>query len=170
MRQLWWIVEIDLKSFCLVWLFETGCIERVSVVWSQTDTYICPSPKRFIFPLCVFSWDWQTCKHIGGPFIRGISSPQLLHVAPGSLPIYYHCKAPCLCPPPLQNLYKNIFERLSQGSVMPWQQRQRYRLLPASETISCFTHLCGEITKETLLTNHIRILAQFSESLLNSGR
>ncbi len=100
-----------------------------------------------------------------GPFIRGISSPQLLCVAPDSLPIYYHCKAPSLCPPPLQNLYKNIFERLCQGSVMPWQQLQHYRLLPASKTISCFTHLCGEITKETFLTNHIRILSQRKSSV-----
>lgn len=148
-------ISVVTNSFCLTLVASN----QPPHFGPSADAYICSSPKRFIFYILYFLLGLADPQTHRGPFIRGISSPQLLRAAPGSLPIYYHCKAPCLCPPPLQNLYKNIFERLSLGSVMPWQHLQHYRL-PAPETISCFTHHCGEITKETSLTNHIRILAQ----------
>lgn len=160
MRRPWRIVEIYLALFVRLQValrldsstqpLQSGPGLMLMYVHLQRDLYF--------HSVCSFENGRLT--NAQGAFIRGISSPQLLRVAPRSLPIYYHCKAARLYPPPLQNLYKNISERLSEGSAMPWQQPQHYRLLPASETISCFTHLCGEITKETSLTEQIRILAQ----------
>lgn len=101
----------------------------------------CLSPKRFIFPFCSFSWDRQTHKHIGGLLLGGSVQLKCCVWLLALCLFITIVKGPCLClPPPLQNPYKNIFVRLSQGSVMPWQQLQHYRLLPASGTIS-FLHI-----------------------------
>lgn len=122
---------------------------------------MCPSSKRFPFPL-VFLSPADTQTHTQWAFYSGISSTRLLRVSPGALPIYCHCKGPRLSPPPHHNLHKNIFERLSEGV------RDAMATAPTSETSSRFRdqitflqHLDGEISMETLVTNHI--LTQFSD-------
>lgn len=99
---------LTLKSLC--------CIAPASAICSRGPMLTCVHGQRDLYIHSVLSWEWQTHKTHRGAFIGRISSPQLLRVATGSLPIYYHCKSPRQCPPPLQNLYKNISERLGQGS------------------------------------------------------
>lgn len=136
-------------SFCLVTNF---LFESASVICSLADVYIWSSRKRFIFPLsvCLKTADSQNTQ---GDLLLGRSVPPNCYMWFLALCLFITIvKIPSLCPPPQQNLYKNIFEKLSQGAVVPWQQLWQYRLLPASVTISCLTHLWGKLTKETSLT------------------
>lgn len=127
-------------------------------------TYVHLQRDLYFHSMCLLE-NGRLTKHIGGLLLGG-SVPLNCYVWLLALCLFITIvKAPSLCPPPPQNLYKNIFERLSQGPVVPWQQLQQYRLLLASETRSCFRHLCGKITKETFLTNRIRILAQRNSSV-----
>lgn len=109
MRQLWWTVKTDQNPFCLVTsFFESWCIEQASAVWSRADAYICPSPTRFIFPLCVFSWDRQTCKHEGGLLSEG-SVPLNCYVRLLALCLFNSIVKPLACVPHLYKTYTKTF-------------------------------------------------------------
>lgn len=98
-----------------------------------------------------------------GPFMRRISSPQLLHVA---LCLFITIVKALACVPHLNRTYTKTFLKGLVGGL--WCHDNSSNIIdffPASETISCFTHLCGEITKETFMTKHIGILAQRSSSV-----
>lgn len=152
MKQLQWTVMLDLKPF--VW-------PQVFFFWDRFGTspsslvlsscfYLSISKEIYIFPLCALFRLAGLQTHIGGLLLEG-SVPLNCYMALLALCLFITIvKALACVPPPLQNLYKNISERLSQGSAMPWQHLRHYRLLPASETISCSTQLCGETTKESL--------------------
>lgn len=158
-------ISIVTNSFCLVTSF-CDCVSNQPLQFGPWPmlTYVHLQRDLYFHSMCSLE-NSRLTKHIGGLLLGG-SVPLNCYVWLLALCLFITIvKAPSLCPPPPQNLYKNIFERLSQGPVVPWQQLQQYRLLPASETISCFRHLCGKITKETFLTNRIRILAQRNSSV-----
>lgn len=97
------------NSFCLVTrFFEIGCIEPASPIWSWTDAYICLSLKRFIFPLCEFSWDWQTHKHIGGLLLVG-SVPLNCYVWLLALCLFITIVKPLACVPHRYKTYTKTF-------------------------------------------------------------
>lgn len=88
----------------------------------QADADMCPPPKTFTSPfLCVLLKAADPQNSWGGPFIRRISSPQLSHVAAGSLPIYYHCKSPPPSLRPAPRLFKTYTKTFLKGLVRgPW--------------------------------------------------
>lgn len=151
-----WKRPSRLLQILFVWLPESVCVREcvcVSVTFPVSNQPLqfgqwlmptCVPRQRDLHHHSVRSLEiGRPTKLTGGcPFIRRISSPQLLHVATGSLPIYYHCKSPPPHPglhrPPLLNLHKNISERPGQGSAVPWRRLQQFRLFPALEIHTFF--------------------------------
>lgn len=88
--------------------FEIGCIEPASAIWSWADADIRPSLKRFIFPLCEFSWDWQTHKHIEGLLLEG-SVPLNCYVWLLALCLFIAIVKPLACVPHLYKTYTKTF-------------------------------------------------------------
>lgn len=127
----------------------------------RADAYMCLPPKRFTSPfLCVLLKAADQQNSWGGPFIRRISSPQLSHVAAGSLPIYYHCKSPPPSLRPAPRLFKTYTKTFLKGLVRgPWCHGDGFNNLDFffsrfRDPYQVFTHLCGALT-EALLCEYL---------------
>lgn len=130
----------------------------------RADAYMCPPPKRFTSPfLCILLKAADPQNSWGGPFIRRISSPQLSHVAAGSLPIYYHCKSPPPSQRPAPRLFKTYTKTFLKSLVRgPWCHGNGFNnsdffFSRFRDPYQVFTHLFGELTEETIVADCIKI-------------
>lgn len=153
------LVNIHPGRYKLLW---PVCVTSVVSNWPpqfglRADAYMCLPPKRFTSPfLCVLLKAADQQNSWGGPFIRRISSPQLSHVAAGSLPIYYHCKSPPPSLRPTPRLFKTYTKTFLKGLVRgPWCHGDGFNNLDFffsrfRDPYQVFTHLCGALTEAPL--------------------
>lgn len=80
--------------------------------------------------------------------MRGIGSPQLLHLVPGS--IYYYCKSPKpASPSSLYKTYRKTFLKGLARGLWCHDNSPNYRWFPAFDTMHrTLRTAAGEITKD----------------------